>query len=231
MLMASNLQPDENSASGMRLVEPPGPPQSLEERRRWLMLVVIPGREPYATDMLRLRNCGIYWPNYSQPTQWPTRANGFKMRPSRSYAIMPGYLFMPLDMADSIPHRIIETTTGILRYARNGNGEPAFLFPADIEIIRKIEDVLNTPLPKDLRHSFKTGDKVRFVDDLTGRWPPGRVVRIVKSGRIGVESFLLGQQVLIEALPHQIERISGGTPQAGRQSAQKGATNRSRASG
>lgn len=196
-----------NLAANVRLVDPPDPTQTLAERRRWLMLAARPGKEADAADLLRLRAVGVYWPNYFRQTQWPTRANGYRRRTSRCCSIMPGYLFAPMDMADTIPWQIIETTPGVLQYLRDGSGNPAFLLPADIEIIRKIEDGLNTPLPKDLRHGFKTGDRARFTDDLTGRWPPGRVVLIEKSGRISVETVLLGRSVTIRVLPHQIERI------------------------
>ena len=196
------------AASG--LIETPAPRRrwaEITERLRWLVLTARGGREFDAADWLRLRNVPVYWPNYYQNVTTSNRANGHRRRANRLSAVMPGYLFLPLDMVDSIPWLLINQTPSVIGFLRDGNGNAAFMLNMDIDIIRLIEAGLNTPPPKHLVHKFKTGDKVRFADDLRSRWPPGRIIRLAKSGRIGVETILLGRAVLIEVYPHQIECI------------------------
>jgi transcription antitermination factor NusG len=100
-------------------------------------------------------------------------------------------------------HRIV----GAFDIARTFSGYPLLIGDEDIQIIRRIEIGLNTPRPSDkVVHNFKRGQKVRFVDDLIGRWPPGVVETLAHDGRISVEVDLMGRKVPIWVLPHQIER-------------------------
>jgi hypothetical protein len=73
-------------------------------------------------------------------------------------------------------------------------------------VIRSIEATMNTPKPRKSLHHFKTGDKVRFTDDLLNRWPPGRVAGSINDGRISVEVEVTGRIVPFQVFPHRIER-------------------------
>jgi hypothetical protein len=64
---------------------------------------------------------------------------------------------------------------------------------------------MNTPTPGKALHNFKSGDKVRFRDDLLNRWPPGRIAGALQDGRISVEIEVMGRLVPFHVFPHQIE--------------------------
>ena len=65
---------------------------------------------------------------------------------------------------------------------------------------------MNTPVPGKSLHNFRTGDKVKFIDDTLSRWPPGRIANSTNDGRIVVEVEMFGRLVPTQVLPHQIER-------------------------
>jgi transcription antitermination factor NusG len=100
---------------------------------------------------------------------------------------------------------VIERITDVVNVVRTYSGDLSMLRQSDIDTIRDIERGLNTPkLGKSLHH-FKTGDKVRFTDDLLNRWPPGRVAGSINDGRISVEVEVMGRVVPFQVYPHQIE--------------------------
>jgi transcription antitermination factor NusG len=101
---------------------------------------------------------------------------------------------------------VVARNVGIVKVVRNYSGELAALPNADIEVIREIDRGLNTPKPGKSLHNFKTGQKVRFCDDLLHRWPPGIVAGSTNDGRISVEVEVMGRIVPFMVFPHQIER-------------------------
>ena len=158
-----------------------------------------------AVDSFR-RNCvSAYWPSYEELAVSRERRNGFATRRWRRVGIIPGYIFAAIDPDldfTTLLHRVV----GALDMVRTLSGDPLLIRDADIQIIRRIEIGLNTPLPQIALHNFKPGEKVRFVDDLVGRWPPGIITKLAREGRISVEVALMGRKVKITVLPHQIER-------------------------
>jgi len=64
---------------------------------------------------------------------------------------------------------------------------------------------MQTPRPGKALHHFKTGEKVRFIDDRLGRWPPGKIAGGA-DGKLTVEVEMMERIVPIIVLPHQIER-------------------------
>jgi transcription antitermination factor NusG len=127
-------------------------------------------------------------------------------RRMRRIGILPGYVFSDVDRDRDLT-TLLRRIVGAIDVARTFSGAPLLIGDADIQIIRKIEIGLNTPRPDKLLHNFKSGEKVRFVDDLMGRWPPGRIIKLAPDGRISVEVEMMGRKVAITCLPHQIERI------------------------
>jgi hypothetical protein len=55
-------------------------------------------------------------------------------------------------------------------------------------------------------HHFKTGHKVRFADDASHRWPPGKVAGLTSDGRLIVEVEVMGRVVPFHVYPHLVEK-------------------------
>jgi transcription antitermination factor NusG len=170
---------------------------------QWCMLIVTPGKEQDARDSFHRYGIQAYWPNYLGFTRWSSRPREPRRTDYRS--VIPGYLFVPMLPAPTL-RDVMERIVGVDNVVRNYSGDLAVLRSADIEVIRQIEAGLKTPKPGKSLHSFKTGDKVRFVDDTLNRWPPGRVAGSINDGRISIEVEVMGRIVPFMVFPHQIER-------------------------
>lgn len=179
-------------------------PMTVLSARKWYALLTFANKEQGAADWIRIRSPGtwIYWPNVSRPV-----AHGRGSRRVKFAAIIPGYLFMGAHIDDGDPWPIVHDTPGIRSFVRNSTGHAATLTDKDIEIIRRIEGDENLPQNPKTVHRFKTGDKVQFSNDLYGRWPSGKIMRLADDGRIVVEVSLLGQMVPILVHPPQIEAM------------------------
>jgi transcription antitermination factor NusG len=174
--------------------------------RQWYMVVVRPGRELDAADGLKRNKVKAYWPNYEE-FRTVRRSNRTVERRASFKSIIPGYVFSPVGDSDQDFELLIGSITSVIQIARTFSGEPLLLTEDDIQIIRRIEAVLNTPVPIKPVHNFKTGESVRFTDDLMGRWPAGKISRCGVDGRIGVEAELMGRKATVWVFPHQIERV------------------------
>lgn len=173
----------------------------------WHLITVRPNHEQQAANGFRRDRIRAYWPNYMKLVPVRERRNGRQMRRQMLVAVIPGYIFSPIGAGGKF-WRLVEMIPEVLNVVRTHSGDVLIIHGADIEIIRRIEAGLNTPEPlKKTPHNFKTGWKVRFVDDLTGRWPPGKIERLYADGLISIEVPLMGRMVPVTALPHQIERV------------------------
>jgi transcription antitermination factor NusG len=170
------------------------------------LIIVRPNHEFDAVDSFRRNNVRAYWPNYEELMPTQHRHNGHPVRRMRRVGILPGYVFSPVDH-DQDFMGLIERIVGVIDVARTFSGNALLVNEADIQIIRKIEIGLNTPEPVKTAHKFKTGEKVRFSDDLSGRWPSGKITKLARDGRIKVEVEMMGRKVEITVFPHQIERV------------------------
>lgn len=162
--------------------------------------------EQETVDSLRRNRVGAYFPSFENVTWVKDRMTGSSVRKVKRIGILPGYVFATppahIDFELLLRHIV-----GAFDLARSFSGNPLFIGEDDLQIIRRIEIGLNTPRePEKAVHAFKIGQRVKFVDDLVGRWPAGRVEKLAQDGRIGVEVELMGRKVLIWALPSQIER-------------------------
>ena len=182
----------------------PSEPISVREQQRypfkgWYAVIVRSSREQDAADGFRRESVSAYWPNYTR------QISASRGRRRQVFApIFPGLIFCPL--ADLEPFwQAIQRIPYVLNMLRKDGGVPATLTNADIETIRRIESVENEPPAVKPLHNFKTGQKVRFADEVQCSWPPGRIARLSDNGRIGVEVYLMGRMVLMSVLPHQIE--------------------------
>lgn len=179
------------------------PPVEETKGPDWFMVVVRQGHELEAVDSMRRHNLLAYFPSYERLV---TTRRSFEGRPIRRLVrsgIVP-YIFTPAGEGDFLGEK--DRIVAVLDIVRTFSGTPLFLADRDIGIIRKIETGLNTPKPEATAHDFKEGDKVRFVDDIYRNWPPGRVIKLAKDGRIIVEVALKGRVVPFTVFPFQIER-------------------------
>jgi transcription antitermination factor NusG len=173
--------------------------------KEWYMVLVRPNHEQDAADSFRRNQVRAYWPNYERFQTFRDCQNKPQRRTVLT-GILPGYIFTPGSPTEDLT-RLIERVTGVINIVRTFSGNPLFLSEIDIDIIRKIEVGLNTPEPLKPVHNFKMREKVRFADDLVGRWPPGKISKLAKDGRISVEVELMGRKVSVIVFPHQIERV------------------------
>jgi transcription antitermination factor NusG len=182
---------------------------NFREPRVWRALTARPSKEQKAADWLKLRSLHAYWPNYSKEIRAAGLANGTHRRRTVFCSIIPGYLFMATRDEANEPslQALVEQVPGLIGFVRDGSGNAASLTNDDIEIIRRIESNENLPPAKSHVHRFKTGDDVRFADDLLGRWPNGKIAELAADGRIVIEVALLGRMVPVRALPFQIEAM------------------------
>lgn len=196
----SNLEQVRNALSGItgKPVSVPAPQST------WYMLVVRSGREFEAVDSIRRHGYQAYWPSYERMVATRRISEGRPVRRMLRIGIVP-YVFTPADYSDFLDKK--ERIVGVIDAVRSFSGMPVLLRESDIQIIRKIDANHNTPKPEGpLQHDFKVGDRVKFVEDIKREWPPGRLVKLAKDGRIVVEITLMGRVVPITAFPFQIER-------------------------
>lgn len=186
-----------------------GSPIDFTAPRSWVALLTRPSKEQDAADWCKYAHLFAFWPCYSdQVRHGYRRAAGRASRSPRMRAVIPGYLFVAVKQGSMVsPFAVIGQAPGIIGYMRDPSGHPALLGEADIETIRRIEGGLNLPYDPKTSHKFKPGQKVRFCDDLMGRWPAGTVDRIAPDGRISVDVSLLGRIVPVTVYPHQIEEM------------------------
>lgn len=166
------------------------------------LVMVRSSRELDAVDSFRRNRIPAYWPSYEGLVATSRRVNGHPVCLRRRIGIIPGYI-----MPDAIPGALdLDVIVAAIDYIRTFDGSPLRINDADIQIIRRIEGGLNTPKPGNSEHAFKVGEKVRFSDDLMGRWPAGKIVKLAQEGRIIVEVDMMGRKLPITVFPHQIER-------------------------
>ena len=186
-----------------------GSPMDFRTPRSWLALQVRTGREQDAADWFKHARFFAYWPCYAkQINAGGPRHRGLSLRRVRYYALIPGYLFIAArEGSHADPAPVISQAPGVFGYVRDASGYPMTLAEADIAVIRQIENGENLPPNPKTAHRFKVRDKVRFCDDILGRWPPGIIERLADDGRISVGVAVLGRIVSVLAYPHQIEAM------------------------
>jgi transcription antitermination factor NusG len=174
---------------------------------RWCMVLVRPSEAENARDCMRRMGIGVYWPNYPQFGTTQSRRTGRRTTREHLSAVIPGVLLTPARFTPLF-WQAIDLAPGVFNVARTHEGDVILLDDVDIVIIHKIEAGLNTPPPPmKYIHNFKTGEKVRFVDDDLSRWGIGKVARLCKDGRISVDVPLMGRMTAVIVYPHQISRV------------------------
>ncbi len=177
------------------------------EPDKWAMIAVRPGKEADCADSFRQRGVRCFWPTYHVFEQSLRQRRPYRSRGRRDYrSVIPGYLFTP-QPGTVMFAAVMDAHKGILHSVRTHSGDVLALDNEAIVVVRKIEAGLNTPKPRASLHNFKTGQKVRFIDDMHSRWPPGRIARLADDGRIVVETEVMGRLVPFLVFPHQLERM------------------------
>lgn len=200
--MSGNIEQVRNALTGITGVEVsagrPGPDRYLVSVRM--------NREMDSVDSFRRHQVRSYWPNYEELLPCRHVPGVRPVRRLRRVGILPGYVFSEVDPSRDFTD-LLDRIVGAFDVVRMASGHPLLIADEDIQIIRKIEIGLNTPKEKPTGYGeFKVGHKVRFVDDLMGRWPNGKIERLAREARISVQVELMGRKVSITVLPHQIER-------------------------
>ena len=168
----------------------------------WRAFVIVSGHEQDAADGFRRERVRAYWPNRIKLIPSPRGRRRQIFAP-----VIPGMIFTPY-ADEALLFDAVERIRYVLNVLRKEDGECAMIANEDIEIIRRIESGLNLPPPVTPLHNFKVGEKVRFTDDILGRWPPLTITALSKDGRISVEGYLMGRMVPIHSvLPSQIEAM------------------------
>lgn len=199
---AGNLEKVRDALVGItgvakRIISAAGPDRHL--------VVVRNNHEFDSIDSFRRNLIPAYWPNYEELLPSRKVSNGFTGRRVRRVGILPGLIFVPVNAApdmEGLLHRIV----GAIDFHRTYSGSPFIVDDADVRVIQKIEVGLNTP-SKEGAHKFKVGEKVRFTDDLDGRWPPGKITKLAREGRIVVEVDAMGRKMPVTVFSFQIERM------------------------
>ena len=198
----SNLEQVRSALTGITGVEPIACQTPAD---RHYMVVCRPNREFDTVDSFRRHGQPAFWPNYEELVTTRERRNGHPVRRTRRVGIIAGYVFTPV-RAERDFTAFLARIIGAIGLVKTFSGSPLVLDDDDIQTLRRIEATRDTSLPLPTQHAFKLGEKVRFKDDNGHRWPPGRIVRLARQGRIVVEVSLMGRKVELKALPHQIER-------------------------
>lgn len=200
---AGNLELVKSALEGITGLEVK--PEILPER--YYMIVCRPNHEYDTVDSMRRNNQPAFWPSYEQLVTTRRVLNGQPVRKIRRIGIVAGYVFSPAT-SDRDFTMFLQRIVGAIEIAKSDAGNPIFLTDKDIAIFRRIERD-----PEDKEHkaaspkrALQVGEKIRFKDDLQHRWPPGKVIKLARQGRIIVELSLMGRKVEVKALPHQIER-------------------------
>ena len=177
------------------------------EPQRYYMIVCRPNHEYDTVDSFRRQGQPAFWPSYEDLVTTRKMVNGQPMRRIRRVGIVAGYVFTPA-LGDRDFTNFLQRIVGAIEIARSMSGKPIFLSEADIAIFRRIEADPDDKAKKAeaAKRAFQVGEKVRFKDDLQHRWPPGKIIKVARGGRIAVEVAMMGRKIEIKALPHQIER-------------------------
>jgi transcription antitermination factor NusG len=202
MFMAASNLSDFNGE-----IEAKAPPGLGDPITQWCMVLVRPSEAENARDCMRRMGVGVYWPNYPRFVTTGDRRVGRRRSRMHLSAVVPGALFSPARFTP-IFWQAIDLAPGVFNVARSHDGNVILLDDVDIVIIHKIEQGLNTPPPPmKYTHNFKSGEKVKFVDDELTRWGTGKVARLLKDGRISVEVPLMGRMTAVIVYPTQISRV------------------------
>jgi transcription antitermination factor NusG len=203
MLMGNERQQLRSIESALRATEP----ATLDATNEMVMIIARPGQEQRGRDSLRRRGIGVWWPNYSKEVIYKNKQTGRRARRLVLSAVMPGIMLSPAKFSDDF-WIAMDLAPGVVNVARKRGGDLLVLSEIDVVLIHKIEAGLNEPPPTKPVHSFKIGDKVRFVDDVMRRLPAGKMTKVMRSGHIGVDVSVLGRLTSFDVLPHQIEAAS-----------------------
>lgn len=171
----------------------------------WLMILAKSPQEQAARDSLRRMGIGAWWPNYEREVAAIDRQTGKRFTRYVVTGVLPGVILSPARVSSRF-WAALDRAPGVMNVVRKSNADLLLLNDLDIVVIHKIESGQNRPLsPTDLVHTFKKDDKVKFVDDIYGRFPAGKVTRCRRDGRIEVDVNMMGCVRSINVLPHQIE--------------------------
>jgi transcription antitermination factor NusG len=171
----------------------------------WCMILAKSPQEQQARDSLRRMGVGAWWPNYKREVASIDRQTGKRYTRLVLSGILPGVILSPARADDRFWHAI-DRAPGVMNVVRKASGDFLLLDDLDIVIIHKIESGQNRAVTSaEKAHTFKKGDKVKFVDDILGRFPAGFVEKCRRDGHIEVDVNMMGCVRTVTVLAFQLE--------------------------
>ncbi|QPF81656.1 hypothetical protein IC762_17675 [Bradyrhizobium genosp. L] len=196
-----NLDTVRSALTGITGVEP----VAVGQAERYYVIVCRPNHEFEAVDSFRRNAQPAFWPSYEELVTTRQRQNDQPVRRIRRIGIISGYVFTPASPSRDFTV-FLQRIVGAIEIAKTFSGAPLVLDEADVAVFRRIEAEEGFKDTVKTEHDFKIGEKVRFRDDLQRRWPPGKIIKLARQGRISVEVAMMGRKMEIKVLPHQIAR-------------------------
>lgn len=166
---------------------------------KWNALRVRPGHEHKSAERLEDLRVYVYLPLFKKSC---CRRGGLRER--RDCAVMPGLLFVPIEMVDDIDDR-----DGCFDWAGVHEVLAMLLTKHDVDELRRIEAKLNKPdHPVDaVGREIQIGQAARFVDPRSVRlFGEAAVFEVASFNRIGLEvSGLFGGLTKVYVTADEIE--------------------------
>lgn len=151
----------------------------------WRALLVKSSGEMKAAQWLHRVRVFVYLPTFTRHVH-----RRGKIHHARQQAVVSGMLFVPEMHLNSVPDELYDRVldmAGVYGMLKRGDGSPASISKADIELVRLMEAKVNLP-QEVVGVSFKVGQEVRFKDaSLWLSWIGGTIFEIADYTRIGVE--------------------------------------------
>lgn len=185
------------------LIAAPEPERDYTGFPAWYALLVEPNREEKSAHRLARLHAHPYLPQFRKQV-W---CRG-KVHVHRLTAVIPGMLFVPIETIRDLWGDDLCAYAHVRGCLHRGDGFPAELTKADIEIIREMEAKLNLP-PQCQAATVRLGQVVRFLNDLYAAfWGKGTVVELANANRVGVEvANLFGRAVKVYVPASEIEAL------------------------
>lgn len=185
------------------LVGGPSQPRAYSGYPIWNVLIAKMGREFKSAEMLIALNVLCYLPMFMKCVRHRGRN-----KPGRLCAVVPGLLFVPIEMLDIPRLEDVFEHANVRGYMPGPSGDPVKLSKAEVEMIRIMEAKLNLP-PRAKGVLFKIGQRVRFTSDLYNAfWGTGVVFEVASEARIGIEvQKLFGRPTKVYVPASEIEAM------------------------
>lgn len=164
----------------------PGDPTVYEIPQRWYALLVESGSERKVCIWLKRRQFSPYWARYRGQVKLNRHRKAIRWR-----SVIPGYLFIPVPVFDTINCELVESAPGARKMMKSGEKlvEIPEMGKDGIEQIKAIEAALNaSAVAASEGIPFKVGQQIRIIKVEI----EGKINRIASKTKIVVEAMMFG---------------------------------------